>query len=333
MSDGPARRWGAAKFIFLALLGATTISALAACSGGGGGAADSDDFPSERIEMIVPWAAGGGTDQTGRQLAAAAEETCDTNIVVSNQTGSTGAVGHRAAADAEPDGYTVGLATAELAIVEHLGVAQITPEDVTAVMQYNLTPGVVSVPSDSPYESIDDLVAAAEEQDLTVSTSGTGSIWHIGYAGMNEKFGVEMTNVPFDGSAPAIASTLGGQTDANSAGIGEIVAQVEAGELRPLVVMAEERVEQFPDTPTLQELGTDWTNGAWRGLVVANGTPDDRVQALNECFKEAYETEDFQGFMNKQGFGLQYKPAEEFETFMQEEYERFGQVLEDLDIQ
>lgn len=330
MLSGPARQRGTLKFLLLILLSAAAVFALAAC---GGGSASSEDFPSERIEMIVPWAAGGGTDQTARQLATAAEETCGTDIVVSNQTGSTGAVGYQAAADAEPDGYTVGLATAELAIIEHLGVAQITPEDVTAVMQYNLEPGVISVPSDSPYESIEDLVAEAKGQDVTVSTSGTGSIWHVGYAGMNQRFGVEMTNVPFDGSAPAITAVLGGQTDANSAGVGEIVAQVDAGELKPLVVMADERVEQFPDTPTLKEEGIDWANGAWRGLIVANGTPDNRVQALNKCFKEAYDTEEFQSFMDKQSFGLEYRSAEEFGTYMQNEYERFGQVVQDLDLQ
>lgn len=311
---------------------------LVACGGGGGetqagGEGDGDEFPSEQIEMIVPWDAGGGTDQTARQLAAAAEETCGTDIIVSNQTGSTGAVGHQAAADAEPDGYTVGVATVEIAMVNHLGVAQITPEDVQGVMQYNFDPAAVSVAADSPIQTIDDFVEATKSSDpMRVATSGTGSIWHIAAAGLAQEAGGEITNVPFDGAAPAIQAVLGGQVEATTASGAEVAPQVEAGKLRPLAVMGEESIDILPDTPTLKEEGIDWTSGAWRGLVVANDTPQDRVQTLNECYKEAYDSESFQKFMEENGFGLVYKPADEFESFMDEEYENYGDIIESLNI-
>ncbi|WP_207890538.1 tripartite tricarboxylate transporter substrate binding protein [Rubrobacter taiwanensis] len=305
-----------------------TLLGVVAC-----GPAGEDEFPSEQIEIIVPWAAGGGTDQTARQLAAVAEETCGTGIIVSNQTGSTGAVGFQAAATARPDGYTVGLATVEIAMINHLGVAPVTPEDVRGVMQYNFDPAAFSVGSDSPYESIEDVIAAAEDgEDIRVGTSGTGSIWHVAAAGLAREAGVEFTYVPFDGAAPAIAAVLGGQIEATSASGAEVAPQVEAGELRPLVVMGEERLDILPDTPTTQEVGIDWESGAWRGLVVPNDTPDDVVQTLNECFREAYESEQFQDFMETQGFGMVYRDAGEFESYMDEEFERFGELIRELDI-
>jgi tripartite-type tricarboxylate transporter receptor subunit TctC len=305
---------------------AAALFGLVACGPG------DEEFPSEQIEIIVPWDAGGGTDQTARQLAAAAEETCDTGIIVSNQTGSTGAVGFQAAATAQPDGYTVGLATVEIAMINHLGVAPVSPEDVRGVMQYNFDPAALSVAADSPHETLEDFLTAAEDEPPRVGTSGTGSIWHISFAGLAQEAGVEMTNVPFDGAAPAIAAVLGGQVEATSASGAEVAPQVESGELRPLAVMDEERLDILPDVPTLQEEGIDWESGAWRGLVVPNDTPDEVVQTLNDCFLEAYESQEFQDFMENQGFGMIYRDADEFESYMDEEFERFGEIIEALDI-
>lgn len=316
------------------VLGSALLIALglAAC-GDSGGQGEGEDFPSEQIEMIVPWSAGGGTDQTARQLASAAEDSCGADVIVSNQTGSTGAVGFRAAANAEPDGYTVGVATVEISMINHLGIADITPEDVQGVMQYNFDPAAVSVNSDSEYQTLEDFVDAMQSQDPTrVGTSGTGSIWHVAAAGMAQEVGGQITNVPFDGAAPAIQAVLGGQVEATTASGAEVAAQVESGRLRPLATMGEERVDILPDTPTLKEKGIDWTSGAWRGLVVPPDTPDERVQALNDCFKQAYESEEFQQFMENNGFGTVYKPASEFEEFMTQEYQRYGDIIESLNI-
>lgn len=313
------------RIVSLLCLGGLASLVLVACGG-----AEDAEFPSEQIEIIVPWDAGGGTDQTARQLAAAAEDTCNTNFVVSNQPGSTGAVGFQAIADAEPDGYTVGLATVEISMINHLGIATVSPEDVRGVLQYNFDPAAFSVASDSPYENIDDVLSAAEDENIQVGTSGTGSIWHIAFAGMAQAAGVEMTNVPFDGAAPAIAAVLGGQVGATSASGAEVASQVESGELRPLAVMGDEQLDILPDTPTLQEENIDWNSGAWRGLVVPNDTPDDVVGTLNQCFDEAANSEEFQQFMDENGFGVEFRSAEEFEMYMDEENERFGELIPSL---
>lgn len=325
--EGGGRFRLAWKPLALASVAALALGA-AACGGG-----SSEEFPAEQIELIVPWEAGGGTDQTARQLASAAEQTCGTDVIVSNQTGSTGAVGFQAAADAEPDGYTVGLVTVEVSMINHLGVATVTPEDVRGVMQYNYDPAAISVAANSEYESVDDLAAAVESgEQLQVATSGTGSIWHVAAAGMAEEMGGSITNVPFDGAAPAITALLGGQVDATSASGAEVAPQVESGKLRPLAVMGDEGISVLPDTPTLKQQGVDWSIGAWRGLAVPNDTPDGRVNKLNNCFEQAYQSEDFQQFMKKQGFGLVYKDAAGFEKYMDEEFRRFGGLIDSLEL-
>src|SRR5690606_19396414 len=131
-------------------------------SGGDNGESPTSDFPTKRIELIVPWGAGGGTDQVARQLATAAENVCGWNISVTNADGGGGAVGHAAIANAAPDGYTVGSIDTSLLFYQPSGVAEISPDDVTAVMQYNVKPTTIAVGANLPYETIDDLIEAAK---------------------------------------------------------------------------------------------------------------------------------------------------------------------------
>lgn len=324
-SSGYSRFWRAL------VVGAAGLLALGLTACGADQTAD-EDFPSEQIELIVPWAPGGGTDQTSRQLASAAEESCETGIIVSNQEGGGGAVGHQAIADAQPDGYTVGVATVEISILNHLGAAQTTPEDMQGVMQFQASPATLSVPADSPYETLDDLTEAMEsDEQIRVGTNGRGAIWDMSAGGFAQEVGADFAEyVPFDGGAPTIAAALGGDIEVVSASSPEIVGQVESGDLRPLVVMSEDSQEVLPDTPTTVEEGIDWTRGNWFGLVVPNETPEENIQALNDCFEEAYNSESFTDFMETQGYGLEYKPADEFEAYMDEEFDTYADLVDQL---
>jgi tripartite-type tricarboxylate transporter receptor subunit TctC len=302
---------------------------LAAC---GLGEDEDDDFPSAQIEVIVPWSAGGGTDQTVRALAEQAEETCGTRVIVSNQEGAGGATGHQAMADADPDGYTVGAATIEVSIYDHLDAAEVAPADLAGVMRFSANPAVLSVAADSPYESVGDLIDAMEAgETVRIGTNGTGGIWDIAAGGFEQEVGVEFTErVPYDGGADMITAVLGGQIEAIAPSGAESMGQIESGDLRPLATMAEERLDVLPDVPTLQEEGIDWTAANWFGLVVPAETPEDRVAALDDCFSQAFETEEFADFMETTGFGMEYLPADEFDPFMDEEYEAYGELMAEL---
>lgn len=299
---------------------------------GSGAADDGDDFPSSQIQMIVPWAAGGGTDLTTRQLAVQAEETCGTRIIISNQTGAAGATGHQAIADAEPDGYTIGTATVEVSILNHLGNAEVTPEDLRGIVKFQATPSVLAVSSDSDYETYEDLMEGIKNGDqIRVATNGRGGIWDLAARGLADAAGIELTEyVPFNGAAEMIPAVLGGQVEALTPSGAEMRSQIEAGELRGLVTMAEERFEVLPDIPTTEEVGIDWKAANWFGVVAPEGTPEDRVQKLSECFAEAAQTEDFQEFMKAQGYGSEVVPGEEFEKFMDEEFEQYAEMVANL---
>ncbi|TWD16817.1 tripartite tricarboxylate transporter substrate binding protein [Marihabitans asiaticum] len=282
--------------------------------------------------MIVPWAAGGGTDLISRHLASLAEDTCGTRIVVSNVTGAAGATGHQAVIDADPDGYTIGTATTELAILNHLDGASFSPKDVTGLVQLAANPAVLTVGADSPYETFDDLKEGlASGEKIRAATNGPGGTWDLAVRGLALELDTEFTEyVPFDGAAAMIPAVLGGQVEAMSPSAGEVQEQIEAGKLRGLATMAEERSEALPEVPTLKEEGVNWEMGSWIGSVAPAGIPEERVETLRTCFGEAVSSEEFSEFRAEIGMGVADRDGAEFTDFINSEYDRFEPLIDEL---
>lgn len=297
---------------------------LTGCTEGGAQGTGGD---AGQVNIVVPFAPGGSADGTARQLVVEAEQTCGQDMIVRNETGGSGAVGFQSVASADPDGSTIGIAAIELSILPHLGVSPIGPEDVRGIMQYSEQPVAYGVPVDSGIEDIEELLST--DEDITVATSGTGSIYHIGFAGLaQEADQPNLRNVPYSGAATAIQATLGAETDMTTVGAAEIAPYVEGDQLRTLAVAGDERVDILPETPTLGEVGMDWTSYAILGLFAPAGTDDETIDELNACFNQARESESFSTYMDNLGFTQEYKDAAEFDAYLQDEYERYGEVIE-----
>lgn len=327
---------GISRRNFLRIGGASlTGAALLGVVGCGGGGGQEAEFPSDTIEIIIPYSAGGSTDVSVRQFATLAEDTCGTNVIASNQTGSAGAVGFTATANAEPDGYTVGATATELAYLSQFGITEVSPEDVSGVMRYALNPHVFFVPADSQYETLENIISAAEGgETINVASSGTGSVYHLAFAGMALEAGVpdQFVNVPFDGGATAVQAAIGGEVDMVVVVLNEAAAQVESGRLRAVAVADEERLEALPDVPTLVEQGIDWTSASHLGFAVTKDTPADRIQTLSECFKEAFDMQEFQDFMAEQNLDTAYLPPKEFDQYLKELSQQYSKVIEAVGI-
>jgi len=304
-------------FVFVFLLSAGSVRA---------------DFPEQDITLIVPWGAGGGTDAVARVLANQAEEHVDVSINVENRTGGGGAVGHGQGARANADGYTVTLTTVELVIQPHIEDVDYSYADYRPIMQVNLDPAAVTVQDDSPWENIHELIEEAQERpgELLASGTASGGIWHLGKLALEAETGAEFTWIPSEGMAPAVTDLMGGHIDLVTGSPGEVVSQVEAGDLRMLAVMAENRVEGFSDVPTLQEEGIDVAIGTWRGLQVPADTPDDVVEKLHEIFYAAFESDEFVETMNDLGLGIIYRGPEEYAEFIEENNESFRELVEEF---
>ncbi len=295
---------------------------------------EEQQFPSQKIEMVCPWAAGGGTDRTSRKIAELAGNHLDTSFYVTNKTGGTGSVGFNSVADADPNGYTVGITTVELCIISHLGVSDITPKALKPVMQYNFDPASITVREDAPYGTIQEFVTHAKDNPGTikVSNSGTGSIWHLSAAGFAQEANIDIKHIGYDGGSPATKAVINGEVQATAASPAEVAPQVKDGPLKVLSIMGRERIDLFPEVPTLKESGFDFTLGAWRGLSVPSETSDDRTSTLHDTYKSVYDSDAFKSFMTKNGFRQVYRGPDEYGTFLSSEYDRFKKIIEQLDI-
>jgi tripartite-type tricarboxylate transporter receptor subunit TctC len=312
------------------------VGATVGTAGVTGVAGRQSEFPSGEIKLVVPWAAGGGTDRTARKLASMAEQQSDASYFVTNVTGGSGSAGFRRVANAEADGTTVGVLTVEVSTISHLGISNVRPKDFAPVMQYNFDPASLTVHQDAPYDTVEGFVKHVKNNSgqLAFSNSGIGAIWHLSAAMFAEEAGIgdKVKHVGYDGGAPAAKAVASGEVDATATSAAEVAPLVKDGPLKILGVMGEDRVSIFPETKTVQEQGYEVKSGAWRGLGVPAETPEKRVGALNEVFKSVYDSKDFEKFMENNGFGMVYRNSEEYGEFMTAEYDRFGDLIENLAI-
>ncbi len=295
------------------------------------------DYPERPITLVVPWAAGGGTDATARTIGRALEEQLGQTVNVVNRTGGSGVVGHTAMLNAAPDGYTIGLATGEVNMMHWLGLTDLTYEDFTPIGQINYDFPGVQVAADSPYESLEELVEAIRTEPkgtFTASGTGLGGVWHLAFAGFLMDQGIEADRVswiPSEGAAPAMTELVSGGIDIVPSSVPEARSMIEAGKVKSFTVMSPERIPSFPNVPTLrEEIGSDYQVGEWRGIAGPKGMPPEVVATLEEALEEAYKSDTYQDFMKQQGFGTEWRNAEEFGKFMAEMDQVFGNIVEQV---
>lgn len=294
--------------------------------------AQAADYPRKQIEMIVPYSAGGGTDLVARAFADAANKYLPKAIGVVNRTGGGGAVGLTAIARARPTGYTIGMGTAEITMLPHMGLATFKADEFTAIAQLNADPSAITVQMDAPWQTLDEFLAYAKEHpgEVRVGNSGTGAIWHLAAEALGKKTGITFNNVPFEGANPAVTALLGGHIEAVSVSPAEVSNFVNAGQLRMLGVMADERVKAFPDVPTLKEEGIDLSIGTWRGIVLPNGVSEDIQKALQDVTKQAADDPAFQDQLAKMNLNFAYLDAAAFQAKIERDNQFFSELMTDL---
>jgi tripartite-type tricarboxylate transporter receptor subunit TctC len=290
-------------------------------------------FPTRTLTIICPYAAGGGTDLFARGLARAAERELGRTITVNNVTGGAGAIGHAAGIVARPDGYTVTAVTFELVSLPLQGLAPFTHEDFDLLMRVNMDPGALAVQADFPADTLDEFIAWVRKRGrVQIANSGPGSSFHLASARMSEVLELPVSHIPFHGASPAITALVGGHVDAVVVGPGEMQVQVEAGNIKVLAVMSEERLDLFPDFPTFRELGHDVVMGTWRGLAVPRGTSPIIRERLTEAFLAAMNTDEFRTFARRGGLNLAFADGETFREAVRIQSEQIDTLMDRLDL-
>ena len=287
---------------------------------------DDTNYPENDIRLIIQADAGGGSDLSSRALAAELENELGVSVIPENMPGASGAIAMEYVGDQPADGYTIGFAPVEVAMLNTTQNANVLPENYTFIGQIMLAPGVISVGADSPYETLEDLIEAGQEGSITVANSGAGSIWEAAALGINELSGTQFTPVAYDGGAPAVAAAASGEADAAVSGGGEAIAQGDA--VRILGVMHDERLDSLPDVPTFQEAtGEDIQFGGWGGIYTAADVPEEVRTVLEGAVANAVESESYQEFQDNAGNLVVYRDSEEFTTFVNEQFDLFQELL------
>lgn len=293
-------------------------------------------FPERPITVIVPWAAGGGTDAVARQISYMLERELKQPINVVNRTGGSGVVGHQAIASAAPDGYTIGMITLEINMMHWVGLTELTSDQFTPFAMMNSDAAAIHVKSDSPHKTVKELFAAikANPNKLTASGTGQGGSWHLALAGLMQADGLAPNSirwVPSTGAATALTDLAAGGVDFVSCSMPEAEALLKAGRIRSLTFMSPKRAANFPDVPTVEEAtGHKWHKGVWRAMVGPKGMPRDIAMQYEALLKKVYDSAEYQEFMTKRGFDVAWMGSADFAQFLKKDDADIGAILKTL---
>jgi tripartite-type tricarboxylate transporter receptor subunit TctC len=285
-----------------------------------------DILPSGSIQVIVPWSAGGGTDSVTRYIVSELEKKLDNNFAVVNVEGGGGTVGFNRIAYADPDGKTIGMISSSLILTQYTTNAGIDIDNYTAITQVNFDAASLTVNAESDFNSLEEFIDYAKENEVKLSNSGPGAIWHLSAAAFADETGIQAVHVPYEGGNPAAVAVAGGHVDATTVSVPEVAPMVAGEKLKILGVFAANRYDDFPNVPTLKEVGVDLQMGVWRGIVGPKGMDQELVKFLDNEITQIVNSDGFKTFMANNNYGVEHRNSDEFSEFMVSQDE----ILENL---
>ncbi|MFV0245120.1 MAG: tripartite tricarboxylate transporter substrate binding protein [Qingshengfaniella sp.] len=278
------------------------------------------EWPEKTVNLIVAYSAGGGTDVTARTLQPFLEKALGQDVVVVNRPGAGGEVGHTAIADADPDGYTIGILNLPpMLTIPITRDAAFTADSFIPVAGLVRDPSAISVPASSPFQTLDDLVAFAKENPgaVTVGTTGVGTDDHLAMRYLADAAGIELTHVPFAGAGPARTALMGGHVSAAGLNLGEALAAAQQGQVRVLAQFGEQVSEFAPDVPTVSSLGYDVYMQSERGIGMPAGVDPEIVAKLSAAIAEVAANEDFRARNAESFTEVAYRDTVEFQAHVE----------------
>jgi tripartite-type tricarboxylate transporter receptor subunit TctC len=312
--------------------------ALWMAAGAGMVVGEASAYPTKPITLVVPFPPGGGTDTVGRPLASVAHNHLGQPMVVINKAGGAGAVGAQFVANAKPDGYTVlhGLnSLTELPQVDELlgRTPSFKKEQFIPIGQVAVTPFAIMVNTESRWKTFKDFVEEARQKpdEFQYASAGVYSTTHFMWEMILKATALRVRHMPTTGGGPIMVAVLGKHVDISHCVMPAVCGpQLEAKKIRLLAVTSDKRLPNYPDVPTLKELGYDVTHSIWHALMVPAGTPPDVVAKLRQGLKGMVEDEAFKSLMGKLGERIQYMSGEDFEKFWADDYKKVGTLLKQI---
>jgi len=247
--------------------------------------AAAQDYPKKTIELVVPFVAGGTTDNIARLMAQRFSDSWGQTVVVNNRAGGGSTIGTNAVAKAPPDGHTLLVTTIGFAINAGLQKLPYDPiGDFTPVTELASLPLVLVVHASLPVTNLQEFIALAKSKagGWDYASSGTGTSPHLAAEMFKSMAGIELVHVPFKGNAEAMNSLMGGHVKIYFALVPAVLQHIKAGTLRAIAVTTEERLPYLPDVSTIAELGfPGYEISSWQGVFAPAGTPKDVIAKIN----------------------------------------------------
>ena len=296
------------------------------------------DFPTKPIRLVVPFPPAGGTDVLSRAIAQSIGAGTKWTIVVDNKPGAGGNIGLDATAKAAPDGYTIAMGqTANLAVNPALYSSMpFDPlKDFAPIALISSQPLILVVNANSPYRTLQELVEVAKKSPgkINMASSSNGTIGHIGGEIFQRRAGIKMTHVPYKGAGAAVTDLMGGSVDCFFGNTQAVGGLVTSGRLRPLAVTSPQRLANFPNVPTVAELGYPGFEAAiWSGLVAPAGTPPAIVERLNAEANKALGTNEMKAKLHEDGSTPLGGTPQQFAEFIRKEHAKWGAAVRDAGI-
>ena len=290
-----------------------------------------EDFPGKPMRIIVPLAAGGGTDLLARVIAGKLREKFGQPVTVENRSGASGNIGAEAVFKSPPDGYTL-LFTQPAPLVVNkalYGKLAYEPEQFVPIALVSLQDIMLAANPNVPASSLQELIAYARTNPgkLNFGSSGAGSAPHLAAELFNAMAGVKMVHVPYKGAAESMAATLGGQVDLTFFAFSTALRNAQAGKLRAIAVGGTKRNPQLPDVPSISELLPGYRATSWTALVAPPGTPAPVAQKLAQAVSEIVKMPDVQGRLVDAGDESFDSTPARMAAFLREESQRWGNLI------
>lgn len=319
------------KAALVAFAGSALVLTACGNENAGGGGGDGGFEPNSTVQMIVPFAAGGGSDIAGRATAAGFEDASGTTISVQNIEGGSGAVGYSNFLG-ESGNPNILLAT-ETALIA-LPITQdveFTYEDFTPIMMLGQDFTLIVVKDDSPLQTCADLVEKAESERTVVAISGATGLDNMVFSLMEDETGASFDRVPFESGAELLTALLGGQVEAISTNPGEVAGQLESGDVRALCAASEERYEYdlLADVETAGEQGIDVAVAQFRGVLAPGGITDEQRDYWIGVGQEFAESEAYTTYIEDNMLQPNAAYGDDFGAALAEDHELVSSILEE----
>jgi tripartite-type tricarboxylate transporter receptor subunit TctC len=309
------------------------VAALLAAAVVANAAAAETRFPSKPVRLISAYAPGGGNDTMARALAQRLTEAWGQQVIVDNRPGANGLVACEITAKAAPDGYTLLMASIATHAINPALYQKIPYDpirDFVAVSLLGTTANLLVVHPSTPAKTVKELVAYARSKGgLTYGSNGVGSSQHLAGALFGSTFGLNLTHVPYKGTAPMTNDLLGAQITMAFANMTTALPHVRSKRLVPIAVTSLTRLASLPDVPTVAETVSGFEATSWWGIVVPRATPAAIVDSLNREIVKVLGSSDMKTFMAGLGADARGTTPREFDSFIRSELAKWSKVVKE----